>query len=152
MKLLESINSIDYNLDIDEDLNYDGLKLFVAKKFIDFCCLELKLDGGFSCKIVSDREKHKIKTTAYYDHSNNLVIVYGKNRMLGDVLRSVAHELTHRNQFMNDRITYPVQDVGGEIEDEANAKAGAIIKSFIKDNAFGAILMEKDINKGKYLL
>jgi hypothetical protein len=152
MKLLESINFIDYNLEVDDDLNYDGLKLFVARKFIDFCCTELKLNGGFSCKIVSDRKKHNIKTTAYYDHSNNLVIVYGKNRMLGDVLRSVAHELTHRNQFVNDRITYPVQDVGGEIEDDANARAGSIIKSFIKDNVFGEILMENGMNKGKYLL
>ncbi len=33
-------------------------------------------------------------------------------------------------QMLADRINFPVQDVGGQIEDEANSKAGEIIKSF----------------------
>jgi hypothetical protein len=57
--------------------------------------------------------------------------------MLGDIMRSIAHELTHKRQYEEDRVKHPVQDVGGEIEDEANAKAGAIIKKFIKTDEEG---------------
>ena len=32
------------------------------------------------------------------------------------------------------RIKFPVQDVGGDIEDEANARAGEIIKSFAQSD------------------
>jgi hypothetical protein len=53
-------------------------------------------------------------------------------------MRSIAHELTHKRQYEEDRVKHPVQDVGGEIEDEANAKAGIIIKKFIKYDEDGS--------------
>jgi Zn-dependent peptidase ImmA (M78 family) len=66
--------------------------------------------------------------------------------MLGDILRSIAHELVHQMQHEEGRIEYPVQDVGGEIEDEANAKAGSIVKSFIKNDEYGGNLFEQKLN------
>jgi Zn-dependent peptidase ImmA (M78 family) len=66
--------------------------------------------------------------------------------MLGDILRSIAHELVHQMQHEEGRIEYPVQDVGGEIEDEANAKAGSIVKSFIKNDEYGNNLFEQKLN------
>jgi hypothetical protein len=42
-------------------------------------------------------------------------------------------------------VEYPVQDVGGEIEDEANAKAGSIVKSFIKNDEYGGNLFEQKL-------
>ena len=61
-----------------------------------------------------------------------IFIVFGKNRALVDVLRSVAHEMTHMMQDETGLITGPVQDAGGFHEDQANSKAGEIIKLFAK--------------------
>jgi len=142
MKLFETLLNDKFELLIDEELLFDDKKINTTKKFINFCCDELGLQDKFTCKIVYDRESNGVKTTAYYQDDDKLTVVYGKNRMLGDILRSVAHELVHQLQHQDGRIEYPVQDVGGEIEDEANAKAGELVKLFIKTDDFGSNLFE----------
>lgn len=76
--------------------------------------------------------KGKIKTTASYDYTqeNKIIKVNGKNRALVDIMRSIAHELVHHKQFEQGRLKVKPPDIGGEIEDEANAKAGQYIKMF----------------------
>jgi hypothetical protein len=102
--------------------------------FIDLCCKELSVDGecNFSVYFVDNRDKHGIKTTAYYDPRDNTIKIYAKGRMLMDSLRSLAHEMTHMMQNEMGLITGPVKDEGGFHEDQANAKAGLIVKRFIK--------------------
>lgn len=142
MKLFETLLKEKFELLIDDELSFDDRKLATTKKFLNFCCDELGLNDKFTCKIVFDRESNGVKTTAYYIDDNKLVVVYGKNRMLGDILRSIAHELIHQLQHQEGRIEYPVQDIGGEIEDEANAKAGSLVKTFIKQDEMGSNLFE----------
>ena len=48
------------------------------------------------------------------------------------MLRSIAHEMVHHKQFEQGRLKVQPPDIGGEIEDEANAKAGVYIKMFSK--------------------
>ena len=57
-----------------------------------------------------------------------------KNRALVDVMRSLAHELVHHKQWEQGRLNVKPPDIGGEIEDEANAKAGQFIKMFAKSD------------------
>jgi hypothetical protein len=48
-------------------------------------------------------------------------------------MRSIAHEMVHHKQFEDGRLDGPQPpDIGGEIEDEANAKAGQYIKMYSK--------------------
>ena len=54
------------------------------------------------------------------------------NRALVDVCRSIAHEMVHHKQFEDGRLEVKPPDIGGEIEDEANAKAGQFIKMFAR--------------------
>ncbi len=77
-----------------------------------------------------------LKTTANYDYTkeNKIIKVYGKNRALVDVMRSIAHELVHHKQFEQGRLKVQPPDIGGEIEDEANAKAGQYIKMYAKED------------------
>jgi Zn-dependent peptidase ImmA (M78 family) len=145
MKLIETLLKEKFDLQIDDELSFDDKKINTVKKFLNYCCDELNLDNKFTCKIVFDRASNGIKTTAYYVDKDKLIVVYGKNRMLGDILRSIAHELVHQMQHEEGRIEYPVQDVGGEIEDEANAKAGSIVKSFIKNDEYGGNLFEQKL-------
>jgi hypothetical protein len=142
MKLFETLLKEKFELLVDDELLFDNKKLATTKKFLNFCCDELNLNDKFTCKVVFDRESNGVKTTAYYRDDEKLVVVYGKNRMLGDILRSIAHELVHQLQHQEGRIEYPVQDIGGEIEDEANARAGSLVKTFIKQDELGGNLFE----------
>jgi len=104
----------------------------------DFCNYtsdELGIDRNLiDVSIVDNRDNSGIRTTAFYNPQNHKIVVYGKNRAVVDICRSIAHELTHMQQMLESRIKFPVQDVGGEIEDEANARAGEIIKSFAQSS------------------
>jgi hypothetical protein len=76
-----------------------------------------------------------IKTTAYYDYSNGgFIKVYVKDRLLVDIEKSIAHELTHHLQNIEGRLNNPIKDGedGSPIENEANAKAGEIIRKWGK--------------------
>jgi hypothetical protein len=87
-------------------------------------------------KVVLQNGKKDLKTTANYDYTNSekVVKINAKNRMLVDVMRSIAHEMVHHRQFEQGRLGVKPPDIGGEIEDEANAVAGQIIKLYAKED------------------
>lgn len=104
-------------------------------EFIKFVKSELKLKS--TPKVVVQNGRKELKTTANYDYtqSEKIIKVNAKNRMLVDVMRSVAHELVHHKQYEEGRLDGPKPpDIGGEIEDEANAKAGQLIKMFAQED------------------
>jgi len=102
----------------------------IVGDFLDFCQDSLGYETPASVELVTDRDK--LVTLASYNLNDNSVRVYSKNRALADILRSIAHELVHHKQLEDGRIDInnPPQDVGGEIEDEANAVAGQLVKAF----------------------
>jgi len=107
----------------------DKVTKYALVKFIKFIQDELDLSTPFRVQLVANRSDD-LKTYAYYDPNSGLVKVYCKNRGLADVLRSVAHELIHHLQNQRGQLQFPVQDVGGQIEDEANSVAGQLVKKF----------------------
>lgn len=119
---------------IAEDLTDLIDNISIISDFIERCNEELSIKDGcdYSIYFVDDRKKHSIKTTAYYDPRDNTIKIYAKGRMIIDCLRSLAHEMTHMMQQETGLITGPVKDEGGFHEDQANAKAGLIVKRFIK--------------------
>jgi hypothetical protein len=102
--------------------------------FIKFVKNELGLKS--TPKVVVQNGRKDLKTTANYDYTKDekIIKVNAKNRMLVDVMRSVAHELVHHKQYEDGRLGVKPPDIGGEIEDEANAKAGQFIKMFAKED------------------
>ena len=113
-------------------LDLDTEKTLLISDFINFCCEELPIRGGCKIHIVSDREANRISTTAVYMVGENDIRVYGKNRSLADVMRSVAHEMTHMMQDEQNLLHGNVRDAGGFHEDQANAKAGELLKLYAK--------------------
>lgn len=101
-------------------------------KFVKFVKKQLELESVPTISIQNGRGK--LKTTANYDYTkeNKIIKVNAKNRALVDVMRSIAHELVHHKQYEQGRLKVKPPDIGGEIEDEANAKAGQFIKMFAK--------------------
>jgi Zn-dependent peptidase ImmA (M78 family) len=100
--------------------------------FVKFVKKELELKNVPTISIQNGRGK--LKTTANYDYTkeNKIIKVNAKNRMLVDVMRSLAHELVHHKQWEQGRLKVRPPDIGGEIEDESNSKAGVFIKMFSK--------------------
>lgn len=99
-------------------------------EFVKFVKNELKLKKVPEIRVESNRDH--IKTTANYNYTlpEKIIRIYGKGRALVDIMRSVAHELVHHKQWEDGRLEVKPPDIGGEIEDEANAKAGQFIKMF----------------------
>jgi len=100
------------------------------KEFIKFVKEDLQLKSIPS--VVLQNGRKDLKTTANYDYTkpDKTIKVNVKNRMVVDVMRSIAHELVHHKQYEQGRLDVKPPDIGGEIEDEANAKAGRYIKMF----------------------
>jgi hypothetical protein len=105
------------------------------KEFVKFVKNELDLKSVPTISIQNGRGE--LKTTANYDYTkeNKIIKVNSKNRALVDVMRSVAHELVHHKQYEQGRLKVKPPDIGGEIEDEANAKAGQFIKMFAQKDS-----------------
>jgi len=101
-------------------------------EFVKFVKKELGIEK--TPVVIVQNHKNGIKTTANYDYTKDekVIRVCGVNRALVDVMRSIAHELVHHKQFEDGRLEVRPPDIGGEIEDEANAKSGQFIKMFSK--------------------
>lgn len=104
------------------------------REFVIFVAQELQIKRIPEIRVQSHRDG--IKTTANYDYTKEekIIKICGLNRALIDIMRSIAHELVHHKQYEQGRLKVKPPDIGGEIEDEANAKAGQYIKMFSKTN------------------
>ena len=118
---------------ISKKLNLTPSKVALIADFLIYCIDNIPIASeNVQVCLVDDREKYGVNTTAYYAPGRNLTVVYCKNRALVDILRSVAHELTHMMQDEQGLLVGKIQDAGGFHEDQANAKAGEIIKLYAK--------------------
>lgn len=106
----------------------------LMEKFLVFVNDYLGIKSPCSIKLTRDREN--ITTTAYYDIENRRLCVYIKDRAIMDIMRSVAHELVHHHQNERGDLQGLAEEGadGSPIENEANAKAGEIIRIFGKQN------------------
>jgi len=102
-------------------------------EFVKFVRDELGIKVTPTIKLLNGRGE--LKTTTHYNYSNpeKIIKVNSKNRHIVDIMRSIAHEMVHLLQYEQGRLDGPKPpDIGGEIEDEANSKAGQFIKLYSK--------------------
>ena len=134
---------------VDKKLNLSDQKINLASQFCLFCAEHLNIKGPFKVYMVSDRKSNGISTTAVYEIGANVCRVYCKDRQLSDCLRSIAHEMTHMMQDQTGLIVGKIKDAGGFHEDQANAKAGEILKLFAKSRPERKQIYEKKIRSGR---
>jgi cytidyltransferase-like protein len=105
-------------------------------EFIKYSIKNLELQNPPSNLTLSyDNNKAKEKRSfGYFDPSSKKIWVYVKNRNMADILRTLAHELVHRKQEEDGRLTPTSGETGSPIEDEANAMAGVLLRNFGKIN------------------
>lgn len=115
-------------------------KIKIIKDFINFTVNRLEIENPVEIYLHKGRDEY-ITTTASYVPKENSNHIRCNNRSIVDILRSIAHELTHNRQreIKSFNVGENVQTIGGWIEDEANAKAGILIKDFAMNYGFDKI-------------
>ena len=131
-KLSESNKSNIKTLLRERLLTQDELDIRQVADFVNFAKEFLGIDDDVKVELAFERTPD-IKTTAYY-RLDGLIKIYSKNRAIIDICRTIAHELVHHKQNLEDRLIDAVQDGedGSPIENEANAIAGVIIRKWGK--------------------
>lgn len=69
-----------------------------------------------------------------YNPGTRKILVVTKGRHPMDVYRTVAHELVHHKQNEDKKLCANSGDTGSDIENEANALAGVIMRNWAKEN------------------
>lgn len=111
----------------------DDRKQMIAD-FVKFALDQLKCDHKPRIKLVTDNNTvQDFKSFGGTNIHTGEIRVYIKNRNLADCLRTLCHELVHYKQFKDGRIKGPEDGkTGSELENEANAKAGIILRHYGK--------------------
>jgi cytidyltransferase-like protein len=112
----------------------DESQTATISEFIKYACKDLgiqKLPSRLTLSYDTDAAREK-RSFGYFDPNNNQIWVYVKNRNMADILRTLAHELVHRKQDEDGRIDYESGETGSDIENEANAQAGVLLRDYGK--------------------
>lgn len=104
-------------------------KSSIIKDFIKFACKKLGVKSN-GCKVTLTKDKSQTTTYAHYNPSTKHIVVYTQNRSLGDVLRSLCHELVHHKQNLENDLGPESGNTGSPQENEANSVAGIIMREF----------------------
>ena len=110
-------------------------RLNVLKDFIGFCKAELNIQTLPKISLLNDKSfVEKNRSFGEYNPQTNTIKVVALNRNLADICRSLAHELCHHRQNELDMIYNEAGETGTDIENDANAMAGIIMRDFGKRN------------------
>lgn len=110
----------------------------IIKDFIKFALKELNINKG-NCVIKLSKDTEKAKNNHSFglfdpNSEKHVIWVYIKNRNLADILRTIAHELVHFSQKINNKLKPGSGNTGSEIENEANAQAGILLRKYGANN------------------
>lgn len=104
----------------------------LMKRFVEYACGELNINEPKIHVINSPTYSQENKSFGGYIPSEEKILVVVHNRNMADILRTLAHELVHHMQNMNgDELN---GEDGSNIENEANAMAGVIMRKFGREN------------------
>jgi hypothetical protein len=103
--------------------------------FVGFASNHLGLDNPPSIELVDDKE-HAQENASFggYSPSDHSIKVNIAGRHTADVFRTLAHELVHHKQNLDNRIQHDSGATGSDIENEANSQAGVIMRNYAKAN------------------
>ena len=103
----------------------------VIKSFCSMLQDELKLSNDVHINFVTERD---MPMTTGVRMPNHEIYVLSKNRLLIDVLRTLAHEWVHEYQHQKMGVSdeTPIQDIGGPEENMASVLSSVFLKKFQK--------------------
>jgi hypothetical protein len=103
----------------------------ILSDFVEFAATELSLDELPAIKLRRDPQWPMVNRTfgRYNDDARTLEVAWGKRHIM-DVLRTVAHELTHKHQHEREAVPDNAGETGSKFENEANARAGMLMRDY----------------------
>lgn len=107
----------------------------ILKDFIAFCKTELNIQTLPKISLINSKDfVEQFRSYGEYNPQTNALKVVALNRNLADICRSLAHELCHHRQNELYMIYNESGDTGTDIENDANAMAGILMRDFGKRN------------------
>ena len=102
----------------------------IVEDFIEFGRSELSLGDDFKVNLTDNTDS--VQTLGNYDIDGKVITVVKKNRAIPDIIRSIAHEMVHHNQNVRGdlRGRGDEGEEGSPWEDEANSRAGRLVRKF----------------------
>lgn len=100
-----------------------------VKQFLSWCRPKLGLRGRIRVKLTMREIVHGRQATfGYYDPATKEIVVCIRDRHPTDCLRTLAHELVHLAQGSARPLTSEDGETGSDIENQANAVAGILMR------------------------
>lgn len=115
---------------LTEGLQYNKATRIIDK-FIEFAASELQLDELPNIDL-QDGNEISVKHSSFGGYGNKNITVTLSNRHIMDVCRTLAHELVHYRQDLNNELTPDSGKDGSPHENEANAQAAVIMRKWGK--------------------
>ena len=115
---------------LTEGLQYNKATRIIDK-FIEFAASELQLDELPDIDL-QDGNEVSVTHKSFGGYGNKHITVTLSNRHIMDVCRTLAHELVHYRQDMNNELTQDSGNDGSPHENEANAQAAVIMRKWGK--------------------
>ena len=100
------------------------------RDFLPIAMKHLKLDHLPKIKLLRNVDTEHVPSFGKFSNEDRIVHVDIENRHPNDILRTLAHELTHYAQGEHGKLDVDSWQTGSPIEDEANAEAGVIMREF----------------------
>jgi Zn-dependent peptidase ImmA (M78 family) len=130
-RLLEMFQKIN-NVVLTEALLPKEKKEEIIEKLIQFVNKKLDLENDIPKIIISydEKEASNMKSFGKYTPEKNELRVVLANRNLADGCRTIVHELKHHEQNKKGKLDQNSNETGSEVENEANAFAGIVMREF----------------------
>ena len=130
---------------IMESVDPDHLKK-ILHRFYRSCVskLELKDPPRLRLETTPDWSKENGSFGQYESETNTLILATSGRHVL-DILRTMAHEMTHRHQDEKSPLPADAGETGSPYEDQANAMAGRIMRQWAEEqpDMFDGVTLEE---------
>ena len=130
---------------VDESVDPDHLKK-ILHRFYKSCVhkLELKNPPRLRLETTPDWSRENGSFGQYESETNTLILATAGRHVL-DILRTMAHEMTHRQQDEREPLPIDAGETGSPWEDQANAMAGRIMRDWAEEQPemFDGVTLEE---------
>ena len=100
------------------------------RDFLPIAVKHLKIKKLPKIKLLRDVETEHLPSFGKFKNDDQTIDLGIKNRHPNDILRTLAHELTHYAQSVNNQLDSDSGATGSPEEDQANAEAGVVMRKF----------------------
>jgi Zn-dependent peptidase ImmA (M78 family) len=116
------------------EVMYESHENDFIKPFLPFVKEYLQVNQLPTIKVVDRIPGADGTTFGCYRQEEETIYIVSKGRHPKDVLRTLAHEIVHYKQDLQDVLDNDSGITGSEEENEANATAGVIMRNYSEQN------------------